>query len=335
MMAEEPLAGRPLAGRRAWLITDGKAGHEAQAAGVAEALGVAVEWRRVAPRGIAKVMAPWGPADPSFECAPPWPALVIGIGRTAMPALRLVRRKAGAGTFTVALQDPRTSASIADLIWVPEHDRRRGGNVISTLTPPNRFSAEVLANLRAELPQDIAMLPSPRVMLSIGGTAKVWKFTPQDATGLAAAITAFGGQGASLLATTSRRTPAYLAGAVAAALAPFPHILWTGDGENPYAKFLAHADAIVVTADSVSMAGEACTTGRPVYVFKPTGGSAKFQRFHETLVAKGATRPLLPDTILDLGWHPQPLRSAALIAREIEARWQKRARFLTGLMQGS
>ena len=62
-------------------------------------------------------------------------------------------------------------------------------------------------------------------------------------------------------------------------------------GENPYFGFLAHADAIVVTADSVSMTSEACSTGKPVYVAALSGGSAKFREFHRTLAQAGYTQP--------------------------------------------
>lgn len=327
-------AARPLQGRTAWLVTDGKAGHEAQAEGVAAALGVAYEFRRVAPDGIARILAPWGPSCRRFRPEAPWPAIAIGIGRTAMPSLRLLRSRARAATFTVALQDPRTSASIADLIWVPEHDRRRGINVIATLTPPNRFSDAVLAAARTA--SDPAMadarLPAPRVMLAIGGVSKVWRWTQEDIARLAAAVANFAGQGASFLVTPSRRTPDAVVAGIAAALAPFPHALWRGDGDNPYVRYLATADAIVVTADSVSMTGEAVSTGKPVYVFRPSGGSDKFRRFHDALEIRGATRPLLPETRLDTGWSYAPIRSAEVIAREIERRWSSRARFLGGLL---
>ena len=48
-------------------------------------------------------------------------------------------------------------------------------------------------------------------------------------------------------------------------------------------------------ADSVNMTGEACATGRPVYVFEPGPGSPKFARFHAALRRHGATRSL-PET---------------------------------------
>lgn len=321
---------RPLAGATAWLVTDGKAGHEAQALGIAEALGVAYTWRRVPTGGLSTLLAPWGPPPSAFDCAPPWPDIAIGIGRTAMPALRHVGRRAGPATYTVALQDPRTSSRIADLIWVPVHDRRRGPNVVTTLTPPNRFTPELIARLRAEPDAAIDALPGPRVMLALGGAAKVWRFEADDLNRLAEAIAMLGAMGTSFLATPSRRTPPAIVAAVRAALAPFPNILYAGEGDNPYPRFLAKADAIVVTADSVSMTGEAVATGRPVYVFRPSGGSAKFERFHRALLAAGASRSLDPGSPIDLDWSHPPINAAREIAEAIEQRWQNRARYLSG-----
>ncbi|MGD9668382.1 MAG: mitochondrial fission ELM1 family protein [Hyphomicrobiaceae bacterium] len=321
---------KPLEDATAWLITDGKAGHEAQAQGVAEALGLTYEWRRVRPVGLAKLLAPWGPApkDDAWRCVPPWPDVAIGVGRTAMPALRRLHRLAGPATFTVALQDPRTSARIADLIWVPEHDLRRGPNVITTLTAPHRFTPAMLDVLRAAPDAIIDALPAPRVMVAIGGAAKVWRFTDDDVSNLAAAIQTMGVDGASFMVTTSRRTPDAVAEAVSQALQPFPHVLYSGEGDNPYARFLAKADAVVVTADSVSMTGEALATGRPVYVFRPSGGSDKFRRFHNSLQACGATRSLNRDCHLALDWAHPPIFAAEVIAEAIAERLLNRRRYI-------
>jgi uncharacterized protein len=108
--------------------------------------------------------------------------------------------------------------------------------------------------------------------------------------------------------------------------------MWDGTGANPYPAFLAHADMLVVTADSVNMCGEACATGRPVYVFTPSGGSPKFNRFHAGLARHGATRPL-PEAAAALeSWSYEPLDSAAAIATEIERRWQQRYAMMAGMM---
>ena len=76
------------------------------------------------------------------------------------------------------------------------------------------------------------------------------------------------------------------------------------------------------------MTGEACATGRPVYVFEPEGGSAKFARFHEALRRYGATRPL-PERFAGLEtWSYRPLHSAETIAMEVARRWNKRRQML-------
>ena len=328
-------ADRPLAGARAWLIADEKIGMQVQVRGVAEALGVDWELKQVAPAGIYRLASPWGPPDKrdrfgaaGSAFAPPWPTIAIATGRLSIPYIRALRRHAGLATYTVVLQDPRTGSRTADLIWVPEHDRRRGANVISTLTAPHTFTPERLAQLRRELPPDIGALPSPRVAVVLGGPNAVYRFTEEDNDRLVAALASIAVLGASFLITPSRRTHPRLLTAVDQATAGSPRVLWAGTGDNPYPTFLAHADGFVVTGDSVNMTGEPLSTGKPVWVFEPSGGSAKFSRFHESLRRYGATRSL-PNSLTSLAeWSYSPLDAASTIAREIEQRWSRRRAML-------
>ena len=328
---------RPLAGHRAWLITDDKAGMQVQVKGVAEALGLAWEQKVLNPGGIWRFIAPYGPPDPSdrvgahgSHLGPPWPDVVLATGRQSIPYLRAVKKKAGPSTFTVILQDPKTSARTADLIWVPEHDRRRGPNVITTLTAPHSFSAARLQDLATHEPAWLAALPRPRVAVILGGKNAVYRFTEADDDRLDAARASLTRLGASFLVTPSRRTHKRLIAAADRATAGAPRFFWDGEGENPYPYFLAHADRFLVTGDSVNMTGEPLATGKPVWVFEPSGGSAKFARFHESLRRYGATRSL-PEPITSLDeWSYAPLDAAATIAREIEARWMRRQAMLGG-----
>ncbi len=332
---------RPLAGLPAWIITDGKAGMDVQAKGVADALGLAYEMRHVSPQGLWKAIAPWGPVAPSEQFgqagsrfAPPWPAVAIATGRASIPYIRRLRRLAGAGTYTIVLQDPKTGPGTADLIWVPEHDTRRGANVITTLTAPHSYSAARLADLRRQTPPEIAVLPGPRVTVVLGGKNGVYRFKESDDERFRIALASLRGLGASFMITPSRRSHQRLIRAADAATAGSPRLLWDMTGDNPYPQFLAHADALVVTADSVNMTGEACATGRPVWVFHPSGGSPKFRRFHEALEGCGATRPLPPTVDALEPWHYDPLDAADLIAREVEERWLRRCAALPGLTRG-
>ncbi len=322
---------RPLAGKTAWLITDGKMGMDVQVRGVADALGLDAVMKHVAPSGAYKFLAPYAPVAPrekfgaaSSPFAAPWPDVAIATGRLSIPYLRALKRRAGLATYTIVLQDPKTPAGTADLIWVPQHDKRRGVNVVTTLTAPHSFTPQRLAGLRAAVPPTIAALKSPRIAVILGGKNGIYKFTDACDDRLQASLASLAMLGASFMITPSRRTHKRLLEKVDAATANAPRILWTGDGANPYPDFLAHADALVVTADSVNMCGEAAATGKPVYVFQPSGGSPKFDRFHAALVAHGSVRPL-PASIGQLdSWAYEPLDAARLIAAEVERRYQRR-----------
>ncbi len=315
---------RPLADKFVLVITDGKAGMEVQCAGVAQALGCESVIERVSPRWLWRVLAPWGLPDPADRLVPPWPDIAIATGRQSIPYLRALARAAGSTTFTVVIQNPRTGLDTADLICLPLHDGLSGENVIVTLTSPHTFPPAKLARLRKAPPQAIAALPRPRIAVVLGGDNAVYRFEKADETRLAQSLVSLVALGASFMITPSRRTSAAVIKAVLDATEGAKRLVLDGTGDVSYAQLLASADQHVVTADSVNMTGEACASGKPVYVFKSSGGSAKFTWFHEALRQYGATRPL-PVSFNKLEkWSYEPLDAAATIAREIEQRWLHR-----------
>ncbi|WP_460448910.1 mitochondrial fission ELM1 family protein [Alsobacter sp. SYSU BS001988] len=315
-----------------WIITDGKAGDEGQCLGVAEGLGLAPEIRRVAPRAPWSWLAPWGPVDPreapgraGGPLAGPPPDIAIASGRRAVPALKALKRASGGRTFTVFLKDPRTGTGAADFIWVPEHDRLRGPNVLATLTSPHRVTPERLAAARAAPPAALAALPRPRVALLLGGDSRHHVFTGEDILRLTGQIGALAQTGAGLMATASRRSPPALVEGVRSILRGKGGYFWDGTGDNPYIAMLALADAIVVTADSANMVGEACATGRPVLVFEPSWrckkGSDRLRRQIIALNEAGAVRFFQGR----LESHAYPaLDSTPVIASAIEAAYLRR-----------
>jgi len=315
-----------------WIISDGKAGNEAQCNGVADALGVAPDIKRVEPRGLSRLLAPYGPTDrrdrfgsTGSAFAPPWPDMAIACGRLTTPYIRALRKHSGLRTYTVVLLDPKTGANTADLFWVPQHDRRRGPNVITTLTSPHRFSPRRLSDLRHALPPDLAALPRPCIAVLIGGPNGDFTYDADDMARLRSLLEGLAREPVSLMITCSRRTPAALADMAEASTRSMAHrVFFRGGADNPYPSFLAGADCFVVTADSVNMVGEACATGRPVHVFHPSGGSAKFARFHASLQQYGATRPIADAADVKQLWSYEPLYSATEIAAEVRTRYLRR-----------
>ncbi|GJD94233.1 hypothetical protein OCOJLMKI_1435 [Methylobacterium iners] len=285
-----------LRGARAWIVTDGKAGDENQCLGLAETLGLNFETRRVAPRAPFFWLAPWGPVDPRDRpgrgaLAGHPPEILIASGRRAVPYLRALRRALGRSVFTAFLKDPRTGAATADFIWVPDYDDLRGDNVLTTPTPPHRVSAARLAAARAAPDPRLAALAGPRVAVLIGGDSRHLRFRRADMDRLLADLTALAGGGASLMLTVSRRTPPSLRAALRNLVERRGGFFWDGSGENPYVAMLALAEAIVVTADSANMVGEAVSTGAPVMLFELPNTYIRHRRFFAGLAAAGALTP--------------------------------------------
>jgi hypothetical protein len=309
---------------RVWIISDGKIGDVSQCRGVCEALGVVAEERVVAPRAPWLWFLPWGPLPPKDRrgrpgspIGGPLPQLAIASGRRTLAYLREIKRAGSGEVFTVYLKDPRARADYVDLFWVPVHDRLRGNNVVVTLTSPHRYAPERLASQFGAVPDYLRELPKPMIGVLLGGDSRDFRYTDADCGRLASALRQLAEQGGGLAITPSRRTPAKLAAGIRAALAGQRYFWWDGNGENPYGYMLAHADRLVVTADSTNMVMEACVTGRPVYYFRPTGGSDKIERMLSSLTDYGAIRPLpeAPDALAN--WSYPPLYASDIVAAAI------------------
>src|ERR1700674_1210067 len=136
-----------VAGKRGWIISDGKTGNDVQTRGVFDALRLEYALKRVAPKGIWAALSPWAPVNPAerfgtpqSQFHPPWPEFAICVGRQTIPYIRRLKQLAGLATYTVILQNPKVTTKTADLFSVLEHDTRRGLNVITTLTAPHSFT---------------------------------------------------------------------------------------------------------------------------------------------------------------------------------------------------
>jgi len=308
-------------GSRCWVVTNGMAGFEMQAVGVAEALGLVPELKRVTPPAPYKWLAPWGPAAPNAEIAPPWPDIILASGRQAIPYARKIKRASGGKTFVAILQNPKIDPAKVDLVWAPEHDRLSGPNVVSTLTAPNRITPESLAKAASQLHQRYAALPARKIAVVLGGPNKVYRFSSEDMRHLARSLKALAeAENAGLIITTSRRTSAAATGALREELGAVPHNIYDAvhdpAEENPYPGMLGLAEAIIVTCDSHNMVGEATVTGKPVYVVELEGGSPKFRRFLDALYVNNVARQF--DGLLET-WSYAPLNATQEIAAAIAA----------------
>jgi uncharacterized protein len=307
-----------------WVLHDGKIGMANQVTGLAEALGWPITQKHLAIRPPWRYLPPglWlAPAlaiDPAgARLQPPWPDIVIGCGRNSVAPARMIKRASGGRAFWVQVQDPRFARSEIDLIVAPRHDPAPGENVFRTLGAVHRVTPEKLAADAARWAPTFAVLPRPLVAVLIGGDNSVYRLTEERFGALCDRLVALAKSGVGLAITPSRRTGDMQRAMLQKRLAGLPAFIWDGSGDNPYFAMLGTADAIIVTADSVSMISEAASTGKPVHIIELEGGSAKFARFHQAMREAGITRPF--NGTLET-WHYAPLDDTARAAAEIRRR---------------
>ncbi len=308
-----------------WVLSDGKPGMENQCLGLAEALGFFPVVKRIKPRFPWSVLPPhcWlkplmAPGLGGDQLKPPWPSVLISTGRqTVAPALAIKKANAG-GTFCIQIQNPAIRLNQFDVLVVPAHDGIKLENAIITVGALNRITKEKLSQAGLKLRRTIHFLPRPLVSVLIGGSNKHYRMTNASTRSLAEKLLTLSTKhGVGLALTCSRRTSLKTESTLRTILSKSPSWFWDGRGENPYLGLLGLADAFVVTADSVSMISEACSTGKPVYIAALEGGSTKFENFHDNLRNSGITRPF--NGTLE-NWVYQPLDDTRKVAAEIKRR---------------
>ncbi len=272
------------------MLAEDLAGMRSQVLGLAEAAGLQPRSIPLLPR------LPWwwmpGRYWPSplraVRITTPAEPLALGCGGKAAPVLAALKRR---GKLTVQIQHPRMDLRRFDQILVTRHDGVTGPNVIVTRTALHRVTPARLAAARLEWAERLAHLPRPLVAVLVGGSNGRFRLEEPEGTALAGQLAAMmRADGAGVAVTPSRRTAPLVVDALRTALEPLGGLVWEGQGENPYFGMLACADAIVVTADSVSMVSEAVATAAPVLIAELPGSSRRIGAFLRGLQADGRTR---------------------------------------------
>jgi mitochondrial fission protein ELM1 len=290
---------------RAWLLMGHKAGDNAQLLALAEALHLPFEEKRLAYRPtelITNVLAGANllglVRERSDPLEPPWPQLVLSAGRRNEPVARWIREQAGGRERVQLVHVGRPWARLSEfdlVVTTPQYSLPEAPNVLHNEAPLHRVTPERLAAAREAWAPRLAHLPRPYVTVILGGNSGPYSFDREAGALLGLEASRLTRElGGSLLITTSARTPQGAIDALEQQLGvPYQLFRWRPDAtENPYLGYLALADRLIVTCDSMSMLIEAIATGRPVLVFDLARGP-------------GSRRPPLPanGSIRRAGWQ--------------------------------
>lgn len=261
---------------RIWLVLGDKPGDNAQVEIIAEALGLPFEIRRVLPKQRYVLGKPPFKAslyhldlERSDELNPPWPDLILTIGRRPAMAALWIQQQAAGQSRIVLLGRPKRWIERFSLIIVPAQYRLPVSDTVLRLNLPlMRGNTDAIAQAAAAWRARLSDLPRPLTAVLVGGQTKPFRFDAEAARELLAATGSVAAAG-TLYITTSRRTPPDVVDSLRQALPANGRLYcWSADaGDNPYLALLGLADRFIVTGDSMSMLVEVARLGKPLAIF--------------------------------------------------------------------
>ncbi|KAF8052414.1 hypothetical protein N665_1561s0004 [Sinapis alba] len=269
------------------------------------------------------------------------PLLVVASGRDTVSVASSIRRLAMEYVFVVQVQHPRSRLERFDLVITPRHDyfsltpqgkrqihfflrpwvtprKPPGRNVLLTTGALHNVDSSTLRNAALEWKDEFASLSKPLVVVNIGGPTRNCLYGVDLAKELCGMLHSILWSCGSLRISFSRRTPKKVKEIITRELRSNVNVyIWDGKEPNPHLGHLALADAFIITADSISMLSEACTTGKPVYVVGAERCTWKFSDFQKTLRERGAVRPLTGKEDMVKKWSYTPLNENAEAAKRV------------------
>jgi mitochondrial fission protein ELM1 len=267
---------------RTWLVLGDKRGDNGQVEEIAQALPWPWERKRLQMRepyviGKPKVAASLHHIDlaRSDPLEPPWPDLIITIGRRPSMAALWIREQSGGRTKIVRVGKPSGPLGDYDLVIAgAEAQLPPVPNVMGITLPLMRIDEAAVAAAKVAWTERFADLPRPLIAVLVGGPTGPFAYNRTVTEGLLTLATEIIGDGGTPYFTTSRRTPGNLVEALTAKLPEAARLFaWSPDAaDNPYLALLGHADGFVVTGDSISMMVEVAKLRRPLAIFPLPAG---------------------------------------------------------------
>ncbi len=268
---------------RTWVVLGDKQGDNAQVEAIVQALPWSCEPRHIQVLdefvfGKPKV----GPTlyhidrERSDPLEPPWPDLILTIGRRPANVALWIREQSGGHTRIVIVGKPSSMPDDYDLvIYSAENQFPPRDNLQGISLPLMRIDATAVAAAARDWEARLADLPRPLTAFLVGGPTGPFIFNAAAVRCLRQTIDrVLDETGGSVYITTSRRTPPAVVEALQDHLPDGARLFaWRADArDNPYLGLLGLADGFVVTGDSISMMVEVIRLRKPLAIFPLPAG---------------------------------------------------------------
>lgn len=196
---------------------------------------------------------------------PPWPDLIILVGKRAVPVARWVQNQSGGRTRLVLVGHPRVPAETFDLVFTTRQYR-------TPEAPPVRLQPVAMSRYReppratSEERSWLDSLARPHLLLMLGGDTRHWRLRPSYVADTAGRLALRAQRaGGSLIVVRSARTGDAILDEAERQLESAKCEWRVVRHEFPrFPVLLDDADLLFPTADSISMISESVITGKPV-----------------------------------------------------------------------
>jgi mitochondrial fission protein ELM1 len=282
---------------RVWLLLGDKPGDNAQVEAVVEALGWRCERKRLhwrAPYAIQKprfrVTLDHLDRSRSAPLEPPWPDLILTIGRRPSMAALWIKQQSGAGCRIVLFGKPSGLMASFDLVVAgAEVQLPALPNVLPIRLPLMRARGQDIATAAAQWRPRLAALPRPLIAVLVGGPTVPFVFDARVSAQLGRLAVEIAAAGGTPYVTTSRRTPRAVVEHLRTQLPERACLFeWTPEStDNPYLALLGTADGFIVTGDSVSMLAEVARARKPLAILElPLGRFGRIDQARRSLLRR-------------------------------------------------
>lgn len=264
---------------RIWVIPGNRPGDDAQVYALAEELGLPFETRKLVFNWRFRLSGRFMGASPvsvvrevrEETLVPPWPDLIIMVGRRAVPIARWIQKQSGGRTRFVYVGHPRVPPGTFNLVYTTRQYLTPAG-------PSMRLQPVAMSRYR-ERPKVsdaesawLESLPRPHLLMMLGGKTRHWRMQPKKIAAMAATLAQRACQaGGSLIIVRSARTSDEALDAIEDHLQGVECEWRVVRHDFPgFPVLLDDADCLFPTADSVSMISESIITGKPVGIVPAT-----------------------------------------------------------------
>jgi hypothetical protein len=256
---------------RIWVFPGNRPGDDAQVYALAEELRLPFEtrtlrynwrfWLNGRHMGASPISIEKGLREKTLT--PPWPDLIIMVGRRSVPIAQWVQQRSGGKTRLVFVGHPRVPPETFDLVYTTRQYLTPSGPSMRLL-PVTMSRYRQPLNPTTEERSWLADLPRPHLLLMLGGKTRHWKMSPDFMAGIAAQLLARARSlGGSLIVARSARTDEPVLNAIEQRLEGQDNWRVVRNEFPRFAVLLADADELFPTADSISMISESVITGKP------------------------------------------------------------------------